>query len=810
MPRVAKDPELKKFEGEAGIVARWLQEVELVETSSEQQAFERNGERISKKYKNAQGSMNLDVNYKPQIEYNSLWANVQVLSPCLFARLPKVVVERYWKSSDPVSLLASEICQDATQFNLDIQKDKTFYNIRQCVQDVLLPGRGQGQVVFRVDFEDAKDEQGNPIVGEDGVAKKQIKPNSERVEFEHINYADYLESKARTQYEIRWRSRKLYYTYQEAVEEFGEEVAEGLDYSSNPYSQKKKNEEVQPDFLEQAKVYKIEDLTSKECLYISPGFRQKPLKKAKNPLKLKDFYSFPVPLLATTTSDSTYPVADFVIYESLANELDYVVQRLGAMTDCVRLVGMVASERNKDIKEMLRLEDGNLLPVTGWQQFMDKGGLSAMVSWLPFDNVIQAIPVLQERFAMLKGQIDEITSMPDFVRGGSDPNEPIANQQRKAQWVMIKLVNRQQDVQRFCREIAAKSAEIIFEPGFFSDETIWLMSGMDQKDPEKQELFYQALQLLRDDRLRTFKVDIETDSTIAQDDAANAEAFAQYFQGLNGIFSNLQSVMQFRPELMTPIIQTAKEAINHLRTGRATQAAWDKALDEITANDKAAKENPQPPPPDPNLIKAQTEQQKVGQDYEIKQQELGLKGQEFQFNTWLEQQKLTLTSQKDQGELAVKHEANQIDAQEQLTRGQIDKIIADMDIFQAELKNKIEAEKVALQMTLERERLDFDKKAKIIEVQEKIMEEKRMAGDQALEHKRMMLEHKEAMQSVKEAKAETKSKSKETSSAPVINLHTDQPINLKEARPTKKRKYKAKKAEDGSYDVEYEDIEDDK
>ncbi len=815
MPRVAKDPELEKFEGEQGIVARWVQEVELVETSPEQQAFERNGERIAKKYKNAQGSMNFDVNFKPQVEYNTLWSNVQVLSPCLFARLPKVVVERFWKSSDPVSLLASEICQDATQFNMDIQKDKTFYNIRQCVQDVLLPGRGQGQVVFRVDFEDMTDEQGNPIVDDNGIAKKQVKPNSERVEFEHINYADYLESKARTQYEVRWRSRKLYYTHQEATEEFGEDVAEGLDYSSNPYSKKKKNEEVQPDFLEQAVVYRIEDLTTKECLYISPGYRQKPLKKAKNPLKLKDFYSFPIPLLATTTSDSTYPVADFIIYESLANELDYVVQRLGAMTDCVRLVGMVASERNKDIKEMLRLDDGNLLPVTGWQQFMDKGGLAAMVNWLPFEQAVNAIPVLQERFGMLKAQIDEITSMPDFVRGSSDPNEPIANQQRKAQWVMIKLVNRQQDVQRFCREIAAKMAEIIFEPGFFSDETIWLMSGMDQKDLEKQNLFYPALQLLRDDRLRTFKIDIETDSTIAQDNAANAEAFAQYFQGLNGIFSSLQPIMQFRPELMTPVIQTAKEAVNHLRTGRATQAAWDKALDEIAANDKAAKENPQPPPPDPLLIRAQNEQAKIRQDGQFKMQEMQLEGQKFQFETWLEQQKLMQESQKNEGELAVKHEANMIDAQEQLTRGQIDKIIADMDIFQAELKNKIEGEKVRINALLEAERLEWEKKVKLIEVQEKILEEKRMAGDQALEHKRMLLEHRQAMTEAKEsAKASKGSDSSGGSGSNTqpfnIVLNTDQPITLQEQKKPRKRRHKIKRLPTGEFEGESEDVEDEK
>ena len=174
-----------------------------------------------------------------------------------------------------------------------------------------------------------------------------------------------------------------------------------------------------------------------------------------------------------------------------------------------------------------------------------------------------------------------------------------------------------------------------------------------------------------------------------------------------------------------------------------------------------------------------------------------------QFKQYVEQAKLQQESMKTEGDLAVRHEANQIDAQEQLTRGQIDKIIADMDIFQAELKNKIEAEKVRLSTLLESDRLEWEKKAKMIEVQEKIMEEKRMAGDQALEVKRMMLEHERAM---KETVAEKKGKSE--SSAPVINLHSELPINLKEARPTRKRKYKAKRSKDGTYEIETEDIED--
>lgn len=736
---VAKDPELSGYQGEAGLVNRWLKEIELVQESSAQQAFERQGERINKKYKNASQVSNFDPSRSGRIEYNTLWANVEVLDPALFSRIPKVVVQRYHKDHDPIGLFAAELAERCTQFNVDTQQDKFKYNVGLCVKDRLLAGRGQGWLVLRVEFDDAVDEEGNPILDDAGNAIRTPKKNSEKVEFEYLNYMDYLESKSRTQYEVRWRSRTMYYTRQEAVEEFGEEIGNALNFDSNPYDKKKKNQENEPDFLQQCKVYQIYDLTSKQVLFVSKGYEKAPLKKAKDPLKLKDFWCSPIPLLATTTSDSTYPTPDYLIYEALANELDYIVQRLGAMTDCIRLVGLVASQHNKAIKEMLRLEDGQLLPLDGWQAFIDKGGLAAMVSWLPFDAAVAAIPVLEQRFTTVKAQIDEITSMPDIVRGSSDPEDPVYTQQQKSHWTVIKLVRKQQDVQRFCREIISKMAEIIFEPGFFSDETIYLMAGVAQMPPEKQELFYPALQLLRDDRLRTFRIDIETDSTIAIDEAQALESWAKYLEGLNTIFSNVEQVMQFRPELMKPMLEVAIEGIRQLRAGRGTEGAFEKALEEIEAADQEAKDNPAPTPPDPQVIKAQNDQAKIQMDGQKMQYDWQMEQQKFSFDSWLEQQKLQLDGMKVQGDLEVKHEANQIAAGKEFSKTQIDQTLADLETFKTKLQAIAEGHKAGI----EQERLKFDKQSKALEMQEKLMEERRLSRQDDIEVAHLHLEHKQ-------------------------------------------------------------------
>lgn len=789
MARVVKDPDLKEYQGDAGLAARWLKEMELVEESNEQQAFEKHGERIQKKYKNAQLVGNYNPNSPARVAFNVLWSNNQVLEAALFARLPKVYCERLTENSDPIGRYAARIAERTVTFNQNSQYDQRMYNISQCVQDRLLVGRGQGWSILKSDFIDETDDEGNALTTEEGEAKKLVKPNSERVEFLHLNFCDYLEAKARTQYEVRWRARVMYFTYQECVDEFGEELASKLNYSANPFEKKRKGgQDDEPEFLRQAKIYNIYDLTSKEVLFISPGYRQGPLKRSKDPMKIKDFWCCPIPLLATTTTDSTYPTPDFVIYESLADEMNFVCERLNAITDCVRLVGMVAQGHNKDVKEMLRLDDGQLLPVQNYQAFMDKGGLAAMVNWLPYDNAVAAIPVLEQRFSNLKAMIDEITSMPDIVRGSSDPNDPVYSQQQKAHWTVIKLIKKQQDVQRFCREIARKDAEIIFE--FFSDETIWMMSGAEFDTPEEQAMFPQALQLLRDDRLRTFRIDIETDSTIAIDEAQAMESWAKYLEGLNFIFSNVQNVSQYRPELLKPMLESAIGAIRTMRTGRSIEGAWENALEEIeTAQKQAAM---QPPPPDYEMMKAQNEAAKAqneAQRGQIEMQKMQMEGYQMQFEQQAKTQELSLDYQKLQQDFFLGNKKLEIDGAKTMTTSEIDRITAEVQAFTAQFKHDAEVAK----LQLEAQRLQYDKQAKMLEMEEKFMEEKRLEKDERVETLRVIAEHKAAIAAAHlEAKAIASQPSEpaEKPQPPVINVHVG---------GGKKR---IKKEEDGSYTSE--------
>ena len=829
-------------------VNRWLKEISTVQQNRRQQTFENIGQRILDKYRNKSDVDTVGTDrWQSNVMFNVLWSNVQVLEPALYSRMPKVVVERTFKDSDPIGRLASEIAERATSYNLMQQQDRFNYIMSGVVQDRLLPGRGISRLVYKAEFEKAWEtpeeeaeinesgesdsneaveneiEQNNQAVSlldADGAQIMELKPFSETVEVCPVNWLDYLESLARNQFEVRWRAFRIYKTRAELLSDtqidpaVAKKVRLGTDSTKTKRQSNYDNQDDASELSKQAAIWVIEEEDTKKAYWICEGYKEAPLKVLDNPNKLRNFWSSPLPLVATTTTESTYPTADYVIYQGLADELNYTAGRIKAIVNCIRLVGAHAASFNKEMQNITTLKDGSTWPIQNWGGFVEAKGFKGMLDWIPFDTCVAALPSLMEYQTSLKMQIDEITSMPDIVRGSSDPNDPVYTQQQKSHWTVIKLVKKQQDVQRYCRELISKMAQMIFEPGFFADETIWLMAGIAQMSPEKQQQAPEALALLRDDRLNTFRIDIETDSTIAIDEADAAARWQQYVAGMQASISAVTQITETNPEFITPVLEANLAYVRTLRTGRSVEGALEKAMEDWEVKIKEAQQNPQPPPPDPALIKAQTDQQKVQQDGQIEQMRMQMEGEKTQYDWQMEQQKmgfeqwyktqeLQLNSQKNEGDIGVRHEKNMIDANQQLTRGQIDKMIADMDIFQAELRNKLEEYKIYANTTLEKDRLEFDKQAKALEMQEKIMEEKRLANDQAIENKRIMLDHQHNMRSMEHEIKITRETARQAKDAvkekPEKKESKQQPIVINNHIPASGNK-RIKKNEDGTFE----------
>ena len=172
---------------------------------------------------------------------------------------------------------------------------------------------------------------------------------------------------------------------------------------------------------------------------------------------------------------------------------------------------------------------------------MTNGGLDKAIWFMPVQQVAAVLRELYLARDACKQTIYEITGISDILRGATDPNETLGAQKLKANSSSLRLQRMQREVQRYSRDIVRLLAEVIGEN--FSPETLAKMTGLQFPTAEQKQMItlqaqamkqqgqpvpqpiQNALQMpsweeimgiLKSDILREYKVDVETDSTIAE------------------------------------------------------------------------------------------------------------------------------------------------------------------------------------------------------------------------------------------------------------------------------------------------------
>lgn len=117
-----------------------------------------------------------------------------------------------------------------------------------------------------------------------------------------------------------------------------------------------------------------------------------------------------------------------------------------------------------------------------------------------------------------------------------------------------------------------------------------------------------AIDLLRKDVTRNYRIDIETDSTIYGDKYQERQDATEFVTALGGFFKQFESVGQAEPASLPLLAKTLQWAVRKYRTGRDLEAEIDNFVDLMTKKAKQLAENP---PPSPEMMKANAEIQQM-------------------------------------------------------------------------------------------------------------------------------------------------------------------------------------------------------
>jgi hypothetical protein len=612
----------------------WLAQITRYEKDFEQ--WMRAGDKLLKLYARQKET-------DGQRRFAMLYANTEVLKPSIYSRPPVPQVSRRFKDRDPIGRKAAELLERSSSYELERQNiDAT---LRSCRDDLVLPGRGTVWVRYEAD------------IGEGEEIK------AERVPVDYVNWRDFGHLPARVWAEVPAVWRAVYYDRSEAEREFDKEIAKKLSYTHKPRASGD-DDKKETNARAKAKCYEIWCRTTRKQYIVSKEVDEFLRPEGPPPLDFEHFYPCPRPVYSLVTTDNLIPTPDYKHYQDQAQEIDDLTARIGKLTDSLKLVGFYpagAGDTSTAIEKALDPGvENKLIPIESWATFAEHGGSNAIV-WLPIKDVAETIRACVELRTQLIQDVYQISGISDILRGATDPNETASAQQLKSQWGSVRIKDRQQGMADFARDITRLVCEVIAER--FEPQRVIQMANMElqpppppqppmpgqqpQPDPAMQEYqaklqeIEQAFALLKDEKLRGFRIDIETDSTIQPDEDAEKQRVNEFLTAVGGFMQQAFPLVQAAPELMPMMSEILLFTARRYRAGRTLEDAIEQSVEGLQNKMREAKANP---PPNPEM-------EKVKMEAEAKKAEIAMKQESHQ-------QEMAFERQKDQDKLAMEREKN--------------------------------------------------------------------------------------------------------------------------------------------------------
>lgn len=603
------------------LTRRWLLELSLAEKRHKD--WSNQAKKILERYRSTKTKKN---------SFNILWANTEVLRPAIYNSVPKPDVRRRFKDADPIGKAVSEMLGRALEYALDAYDFDGL--LKLTALDMLLVGRGVDRVRYLPTI--------NTV--DNGTETPDETLEYEQVVCDHVQWDDFRHGPGKTWDQITWVAFRHRLTRKEATEKFGDlgktlKLDSSADDSVNNMA-----DAATADLFKTAEVWEIWDKDEKEVLFVAEAYRDGPLKQVPDPLGLQGFFPNPRPVYAVEDVSSLIPLPLYEQYREQAEELDRISTRINKIVDAIRVRGIYDATLT-ELSNIMDASDNDLIPAANVTALLERGGLDKAIWFLPIQQLAVVLKELYVQREATKQVIYELTGISDIVRGSTDPRETKGAQEIKAQWGTQRLQRMQREFQRYARDLIRIKAEIIaekFQPETLAQMTaIKLPSAQDKQQaqmllqqgqqeiqqgqrppgpppPELQEMLSkpsldEVIALMRSDAGRSFRIDIETDSTIA---ASMEGEMAGLTEVLTGIMQFADGVMPAIQAGMFPV-EAAKEIIlticRRSRMGNAVEDALDKIQQPKEQEDPKAKAE---------QAKAQAEQQKQQADMQAAQQKL--------------------------------------------------------------------------------------------------------------------------------------------------------------------------------------------
>lgn len=293
-------------------------------------------------------------------------------------------------------------------------------------------------------------------------------------------------------------------------------------------------------------------------------------------------------------------------------------------------------------------------------------------------------------------------------------------------------------------------------------------------DPEIliAEKLNKAIELLRKDVTRGYRIEIETDSTIFGDKYQERQDSTEFIASLGAFMKQFGESAQAEPALMPLMGKALQWGVRKWRVGRDLESEVDSFVAEMTKKAKLLKDNPKPSP----------DEQKAQADIQLKMHEAKIQEandqrdharmerddqrqfqmdqakdqrelQKMQMEMQLERERMEMEREKMQMEMQMMRQKHQMETQKMQLDAQVKTHEANVNqqVAQTELHHETQSHQNDMQMERERMDMEREKNSMQLEQQETAHKQKLEQGD---------AQHKQKLKQAKEAKPKGSDKPK--------------------------------------------------
>ena len=536
---------------------RWLQRIRR-----EEQAHKPFRDKAAEAMREYESKNREDTNQP--VLYPIFWANTQITSAAIFNRLPKPEVRRRYAkppaqnpqpgpeqggaqpvpqtmgNSDSQIAMAVERC---IEYQLDMGPYSDHWT--RAVTEFLVAGLGvdllyldtkttERPAISPIDgsplMEEAEEpgEDGEPVMVE--VMEKIIV--SQSVMPEYVPYVNFHWEPVKDWEDVTWIAVDIFMSGSKINEEFGVDVAGSKTSGSlsSDSTQQKLRAQV---YTQQFRIIKVWNKKRRQIVWLAPDFPEL-FRIDDDALGLEGFFPCARPMIMDVVSGELIPQPEYSRIRNLCDEINRLTGRIKSIVEQIKARGYYDPTMVDELSKLVQVDDNAFVPVNALAMKLKDSGMASPVLWDSNDDRVATVAALTQERERAKAELYEITGIADIVRGASQASETASAQALKGQWANVRLSRKQQAVQSHYRDTFRIMAEIIAE--HFDPVQIAQQSGI-ELTPEQQET-------IRSDLSRCYAIDVETDSTIAQDEAQEKSDRLEFLQQFTPFIQNFIPAMQ--------------------------------------------------------------------------------------------------------------------------------------------------------------------------------------------------------------------------------------------------------------------------